>query len=104
LVDLKPKGLLGTQAEKALEMAGITCNKNPIPLDPSSPNEWRGLRFGTAAGTTRRMGVETFPLIGNLIADILDTNATGNPDLAVLKRVQDQVKDICQYYPSYPTL
>lgn len=104
LVDLKPKGLLGTQAEKALETASITCNKNPISLDPSSPNKWSGLRFGTAAATTRGMGAETFSLIGNLIADILDTYATGNPDSATLKWVQNQVKNICHYHPGYPTL
>lgn len=104
LVDLKPKGLLGAHAEKALETASITCNKNPIPLDPSSPNKWSGLRLGTAAGTTRGMGVETFSLIGSLIADILDTYATGNPDSVALKKIQDQVKDICQCHPSYPTL
>jgi len=71
LVDLKPKGLLGHQAENYLEAADITCNKNPIPFDPLDPNKWSGLRLGTAAGTTRGMDTEMFALIGNLIADIL---------------------------------
>ena len=103
LVDLKPKGLLGAQAEKALETASITCNKNPISLDPSSPNKWSGLRLGTAAGTTRGMGTETFIQIGNLIADILDSVATGKLDSAVLQRVSGQVREICRNHPTYTT-
>jgi glycine hydroxymethyltransferase len=102
LVDLKPKGLLGTQAERFLEAADITCNKNPIPLDPVSPNKWSGLRLGTAAGTTRGMGIDTFSLIGDLIADVLDAGAAGETDPLVFERVKGQVRDICQQYPSYP--
>jgi len=102
LVDLKPKGLLGAQAENCLEAADITCNKNPIPFDPPNPNKWSGLRLGTAAGTTRGMDTERFGLIGNLIADILDARATDKTDLAVLERVKSQVRDICQQYPTYP--
>jgi glycine hydroxymethyltransferase len=103
LVDLKPKGLLGTQAENQLETANITCNKNPIPLDPPKPSKWSGIRLGTAAGTTRGMETETFTLIGNLIADTLDVGTTGKPDPAITERVKSQVRDICQQYPTYPT-
>jgi len=103
LVDLKPKGLLGTQAERDLEAADITCNKNPIPFDPAKPSKWSGLRLGTAAATTRGMDTEMFALIGNLIADILDTGATGKLDAGVLERVKAQVRDICYQYPTYPT-
>jgi glycine hydroxymethyltransferase len=102
LVDLKPKRLLGTHAENQLETANITCNKNPVPLDPPKPSNWSGIRLGTAAGTTRGMGTETFSQIGNLIADILDTGSTGKPDAATIKRVKSQVRDICQQYPTYP--
>ena len=101
LVDLKPIGLMGTQAERCLEDADITCNKNPIPFDPANPNKWSGLRLGTAAGTTRGMGTETFALIGDLIADILDAGAKVKPDMTVLDRVKGQVWDICQQYPTY---
>ena len=102
LVDLKPKGLLGTLAERRLETADITCNKNPIPLDPANPKKWSGLRLGTAAGTTRGMDTETFTLIGNLIADVLDAAAaTGEPDSAVVERVKALVRDICQRHPTY---
>lgn len=102
LVDLKPKGLLGAQAEQIMEAADITCNKNPIPFDPANPKKWSGLRLGTAAGTTRGMDTETFTLIGNLIANVLDAQAAaGKPDLKVVERVKAQVQEICQGYPSY---
>jgi glycine hydroxymethyltransferase len=102
LVDLKPKGLLGNQAEHYLETAGITCNKNPVPFDPANPNKWSGLRLGTAAGTTRGMGEEVFKQIGNFIADLLEAAATGNPDAAIIQQVKGQVRYICQQYPTYP--
>jgi glycine hydroxymethyltransferase len=102
LVDLKPKGLLGRQAEQRLEETGITCNKNPIPFDPANPNQWSGLRLGTASGTTRGMGTETFEKIGNLIADVLDAGTASKPDMALHQRVKAQVQDICQQHPTYP--
>ena len=102
LVDLKPKGLLGTQAEQILEAAGITCNKNPIPSDPTNPKKWSGLRLGTAAGTTRGLDTEMFSLIGNLIADLLDSaKDSGNPEFSVVELVKAQVEDICQQHPTY---
>ena len=102
LVDLKPKGLLGTRAEQTLEAANITCNKNPIPFDPPNPKKWTGLRLGTSAGTTRGMNIETFTLIGNLIADVLDAVSTKDePDSAVIELVKAQVDDICQRHPTY---
>ncbi len=102
LVDLKPKGLLGIQAEPILEAANITCNKNPIPFDPPNPKKWTGLRLGTSAGTTRGMDAQTFARVGNLIADVLDTaSPTGEPDAASIERVKAQVRDICQQHPTY---
>jgi len=97
LVDLKPKGLLGTDAEQILEAADITCNKNPIPFDPPNPKNWTGLRLGTAAGTTRGMDVETFALIGNLIADLLDED----PDNSTVELIKTKVQGICQRHPTY---
>ncbi|HBS21196.1 serine hydroxymethyltransferase, partial [Thalassospira sp.] len=58
LVDLRPKGLKGNNAEVALERAGITCNKNGIPFDTEKPTITSGVRLGTPAGTTRGFGVE----------------------------------------------
>ena len=53
LVDLRPKNLTGKAAEKSLENAGITCNKNGVPFDPQSPFVTSGIRLGTPAGTSR---------------------------------------------------
>ncbi|MBC8504646.1 MAG: serine hydroxymethyltransferase [Anaerolineales bacterium] len=102
LVDLKPKGLLGTQSVNFLEDTNITCNKNPIPFDPPNPKQWTGLRLGTAAGTTRGMDAETFTVIGNLIADVLDALVgKDEPDADVVERVRARVAKICQNHPTY---
>ena len=72
LVDLRPKKLTGKAAERSLENAGITCNKNGVPFDPESPFVTSGIRLGSPAGTSRGFGAEEFQLIGNLIGDVLD--------------------------------
>jgi glycine hydroxymethyltransferase len=77
LVDLRPKKLTGTAAEKALERAGITCNKNAIPFDPAKPMVTSGLRVGTPACTTRGFKEAEFTLVGQLIVRILDGLAMG---------------------------
>ena len=71
LVDLRPKKLTGKAAERSLENAGITCNKNGVPFDPESPFVTSGIRLGSPAGTSRGFGSEEFRLIGNLIGDVL---------------------------------
>ena len=69
---ITPKGLTGDKAEKILEEVGLACNKNAIPYDPNPPKVTSGLRFGTAAATTRGFNQEDFKQVGNMIADILD--------------------------------
>ena len=59
-LDLTPKGLTGDKAEKILEEVGLACNKNAIPYDPNPPKVTSGLRFGTAAATTRGFNQEDF--------------------------------------------
>ena len=61
LVDLRPKGVKGRDAEHALERAGLTCNKNAIPFDPEKPAVTSGVRLGTSAGTTRGFGEAGVP-------------------------------------------
>jgi glycine hydroxymethyltransferase len=101
-VDWKLKGLTGAQAESYLESVNITCNKNPVPNDPSNPKKWTGLRLGTASGTTRGMDSEAFRQIGNLIADTLDAGTPDKePGSEILARVKAQVMEICQRYPTY---
>ena len=71
LVDLRPLGLTGNVAEKALERALITCNKNGIPFDPEKPTVTSGLRLGSPAATTRGFDEEAFREVGRLIVEVL---------------------------------
>jgi glycine hydroxymethyltransferase len=75
LVDLRPKGLTGKEAEMLLGRAHITCNKNGIPNDPQKPMITSGIRLGTPAMTTRGFGVEQARQTAHLIADVLDAPA-----------------------------
>jgi glycine hydroxymethyltransferase len=102
LVDLRPKGLTGTQAEKALERAGITCNKNGIPFDTQNPTVTSGIRLGTPAGTTRGFGVKQFEEIGALILEVLSAlEKQPEGDELVERSVRSQVRDMCNRFPIY---
>jgi glycine hydroxymethyltransferase len=104
LADVKTQGLTGQQAEKALEAAGITCNKNVIPGDPKSPRKWSGIRLAASSGTTRGLREEHFKRIGGFIADVLGSaGPDGEPDPDVAARVKGEVSELCQAYPTYPT-
>ncbi|QAZ40453.1 serine hydroxymethyltransferase [Methylibium sp. Pch-M] len=72
LVDLRPKGLTGKEAEAILGQAHMTCNKNGIPNDPQKPMVTSGIRLGSPAMTTRGFGVEQAVRTAHLIADVLD--------------------------------
>jgi len=102
LVDLRPKGLKGTQVEHALERAGITCNKNGIPFDTEKPTVTSGVRLGTPAGTTRGFGEEEFRRIGSMIIRVLDgCVATPDGDAVVEQQVRAEVSALCQRFPIY---
>ena len=102
LVDLRPKKLTGKAAERSLENAGITCNKNGVPFDPESPFVTSGIRLGSPAGTSRGFGEDEFRLIGNLIGDVLD-GLSENPDdnSAIENEVKVKVKNLCDKFPIY---
>ena len=72
LVDVTSTGLSGAQAEAALHAVNLTCNKNLIPYDQRPPMETSGIRLGTAAITTRGLGLDEMRLLGNWIADCLE--------------------------------
>ncbi len=72
LVDLRPKKLTGNVVEKALERAGMTCNKNAIPFDPEKPTVTSGVRLGTPAATTRGFGEAEWKQVGEMIIKVLD--------------------------------
>ncbi|MEL6114046.1 MULTISPECIES: serine hydroxymethyltransferase [Photobacterium] len=102
LVDLRPKGLKGNQAEEALERAGITCNKNGIPFDPEKPMVTSGIRLGTPAGTSRGFGEAEFKQIGEWIGDVLDGLAASPDDNSETEqRVKQQVQKLCSRFPLY---
>ena len=105
LVDLRPKGLTGKAAEKSLELAGITCNKNGIPFDPEKPMITSGVRLGTPVGTTRGFGVAEFKKIGDLISHVLDGLAAKPDDNSeVEQEVRQEVGNICARFPIYGNL
>jgi len=102
LVDVGAKGLSGARAERRLEKAGLTCNKNATPADPMNPARWTGIRLGTAAGTTRGFAVPEFTQIGTLIADLLDDEAVGGAAAeAVDARAAKAVGELCRRFPIY---
>ena len=102
LVDLRPKKLTGKAAERSLENAGITCNKNGVPFDPESPFVTSGIRLGSPAGTSRGFGENEFREIGNLIGDVLD-GLSQKPDdnSKVESEVKLKVKALCDKFPIY---
>jgi glycine hydroxymethyltransferase len=97
LVDLAETGLTGQEAEEALDLAGITVNKNAIPFDPRPPKVTSGIRVGTPALTTRGMKEGEMALVTDFIHQALS-----NPkDNASLKRLEAQVRDFCAQFPLF---
>ncbi|MEA1013187.1 serine hydroxymethyltransferase [Sphingosinicella sp. LY1275] len=103
LVDLRPLGITGKDADEALERSAITCNKNGIPFDPLPPLKTSGIRIGSPAGTTRGFGVAEFREIGDMIADVLDGLRTKGEagDPAVEADVKQRVRALCARFPIY---
>ncbi|MBO9510709.1 serine hydroxymethyltransferase [Erythrobacter sp. A6_0] len=104
LVDLTAKDVTGKDAEKGLDRAWLTCNKNGIPYDTRSPFVTSGVRLGTPAGTTRGFGTEEFRTIGKLIAEVVDglSKSGADGDAAVEQSVRDRVSELCDRFPVYP--
>ncbi len=97
LVDLRPKGLTGKQAEAVLGMAHMTCNKNGIPNDPQRPMVTSGIRLGTPALTTRGFAEAETRRTAQLIADVLDRPN----DEANLAAVREKVAALTRDFPVY---
>jgi glycine hydroxymethyltransferase len=97
LVDLRPFELTGKVAEKRLEEAGITVNKNTIPFDPEKPFVTSGVRIGTPALTTRGMAEADMEAIGDMIARVLKNVE----DDGVLAEVRAEVRALCERFPLY---
>lgn len=102
LVDLRPKGLTGNIAEKSLERAFITCNKNGVPFDPEKPMVTSGVRIGTPAGTTRGFGVAEFQKVGALMIEVLDGLAANRDDNSAIEdKVRKEVLELTARFPIY---
>ena len=100
LLDLGSKNLTGKRAEAILDRANITSNKNPIPGHNAPPFDWKGLRLGTAAATTRGMGTVQFRELGEIIADLIEAEASGEAD-AVISACREKVARLCASFPVY---
>lgn len=100
LIDLRNKDLTGKAAERALDHAGITCNKNAVPFDDKSPLITSGIRLGTAAMTSRGMKEDAMRQIAEFINRVVSDHK--NED--VQKTVQHEVQEFCNGYTLYPEL
>jgi glycine hydroxymethyltransferase len=94
LVDLRNKGITGKQAEKALEEAGITVNKNMVPFDPQKPWISSGIRIGTPAVTTRGMKEKDMGVIAEMINRILNDIE----NLKIKEEVRIEVESFCKRF------
>jgi len=103
LVDLRPKGVTGKDAEVALGRAHITCNKNGVPSDPEKPTITSGIRLGSPAGTTRGFGIAEFQEVGHMLAEVLDGLAAhgidGNQEVEA--KVKEKAIALCGRFPIY---
>jgi glycine hydroxymethyltransferase len=98
LVDVFSKGMLGSEAEKALGDAGITVNKNAIPFDTNPPMKPSGIRIGTPALTTRGMKEPEMKQVGHWIAQALNSRN----DASALSRIRREVLELADAFPLYP--
>ncbi|HKK69778.1 MAG TPA: serine hydroxymethyltransferase [Candidatus Krumholzibacteria bacterium] len=100
LVDLRPKGLTGKQAEAVLEEVGITVNKNTIPFDPESPFVTSGIRVGTPALTTRGMKEDQMREIAAVMGDALEAGEESD----ALPGLRKRIEELADAFPLYPEL
>ena len=97
LVDVFAKGMLGSEAEKALDVAGITVNKNAIPFDTNPPLKPSGIRIGSPALTTRGMKETEMRQIGRWISEALHHRS----EAEVLAKIRRQVLELAEAFPLY---
>ncbi len=103
LVDLGPEeqgGPSGKKMEEALDLAGITANKNTVPFDTRSPFVASGIRLGTPSVTTRLMGTEEMKAIAKLIKKVRDNHE----DETALAAVKEEVRSLTARFPLYPEI
>lgn len=101
LVDLRPLDITGADAEKALEYAGVTCNKNGIPGDTRPPMETSGIRLGTPAMTTRGLGVKEFEEVGRIVFEGLQLLKSHGVVEAPFAPLYAAAQKLCNAFPLY---
>lgn len=99
LVDLRAQNMTGKVAEAVLGLANITCNKNGIPFDSTSPMITSGIRLGSPAGTTRGFGPHEFSQIADMISEIIKS-----PTDITIQKVQQEAIALCRRFPIYARL
>ena len=104
LLDLSAHGVTGKAAEKALDRAYLTCNKNAVPFDPLPPMQTSGVRLGTPACTTRGFGPAEFRQVGQLIAEVIEgLRKNGEEgDAQAEESVRRRATKLCNQFPVYP--
>jgi len=100
LMDLRKHKISGKDVSTILEQVGITCNKNTVPFDPTSPFVTSGVRLGTPACTTRGFREKDFVAVANLIADVLDSLKHDSYE-KIKADVKDQVSNLARSFPLY---
>jgi glycine hydroxymethyltransferase len=95
VVDMTSKGIGGRDAERILEKVGISVSRSTIPNDPNPPMNPSGVRFGTAAVTTRGMGADDM----KQVVEWIDAAITSAGDEDKLARIQKEVRGLCQAHP-----
>ncbi len=100
LLDLSRHGVSGRAAEQILEASNITSNKSPIPFDTPKSAEWAGLRLGSGAATTQGFGQEEFSEVGNIIADLIMAEASGDGETAI-PDARERCARLCAEFPIY---
>lgn len=100
IVDLSKLSITGKVAEKELEDVGITCNKNTVPFDKLPPSQASGIRLGSAAMTSRKMGIHEFEKIADLIYTVLSKYGKDRYD-AVKSSVKSETLELCKAFPLY---
>ena len=102
LIDLRPLGLTGKDAEISLGKANLTCNKNGIPYDEAKPWNPSGIRLGTPACTTRGFGLAEFKQVAELIHEVLDGLKNNKEDNSKAENsVKSKVVELCKKFPIY---
>lgn len=101
ILDLRKLGITGKDAADSLDRAGITCNKNNIPFDTTSPFITSGIRLGTPACTTRGFGKEEFIQVSKLIAEVLKNLKNNGDNSAIENKILMKVKQLTKKFPIY---